>query len=110
MMQELKELGFSIAHRRVGRGVQTKKGSNTMKTSTTSPLALATDPSGPSLFGEAFEALAESFAQFCLMAGIESLTQMMGCDATRLAGDSLASRLRRAWRAKPSTTIGSTKR
>ena len=44
-----------------------------MKTPTTSPLALATAPSGPSLVGEAFEALAESFEQFCLMAGIESL-------------------------------------
>ena len=87
MMQELKELGFSIAHRRVGRGVQTKKGSNTMKTSTTSPLALATDPSGPSLFGEAFEALAESFERFCLMVGMKSLTQMMGCDVIRLAED-----------------------
>lgn len=58
-----------------------------MKTPTTSPLALATAPSGPSLVGEAFEALAESFEQFCLMAGIESLTQMMGEDVTRLAGD-----------------------
>ena len=55
-----------------------------MKTPTTSPLALATAPSGPSLVEEAFEALAESFAQFCLMAGTESLTQMMGCDVTRL--------------------------
>jgi len=58
-----------------------------MKTPTTSPLALATAPSGPSLVVEAFEALAESFEQFCLMAGIESLTQMMGEDVTRLAGD-----------------------
>ena len=56
-----------------------------MKTTTTSPLALATAPSGPSLVEEAFEALAESFAQFCLMVGTESLTQMMGCDMTRLA-------------------------
>ena len=56
-----------------------------MKTTTTSPLALATAPSGPSLVEEAFEALAESFAQFCLMAGTEGLTQMMGCDVTRLA-------------------------
>jgi len=38
-----------------------------MKTTTTSPLALATDPSGPSLFGEVSGTLAESFAQFCLM-------------------------------------------
>jgi hypothetical protein len=58
-----------------------------MKTTTTSPLAFATAPSGPSLLGEAFETLAESFEQFCLMAGIESLTQMMGEDVIRLAGD-----------------------
>ena len=38
-----------------------------MKTTTTSPLALATAPSGPALVEEAFEALPESFAQFCLM-------------------------------------------
>ena len=49
-----------------------------MKTIITSPLAFATAPSGPSLVGEAFETLSESFEQFCLMAGIESLTQMMG--------------------------------
>lgn len=58
-----------------------------MKTTTRSPLALATAPSGSSLVGEAFEALSKSFEQFCLMAGIESLTQMMGEDMTRLAGD-----------------------
>ena len=58
-----------------------------MKMTTTSPLALTTAPSGPALVGEAFEALTESFEQFCLMAGIESLTQMMGEDVTRLAGD-----------------------
>jgi hypothetical protein len=58
-----------------------------MKTTTTSPLAFATAPSGPSLLGEAFETLAESFEQFCLMAGIESLTQMMGEDVIRLARD-----------------------
>ena len=58
-----------------------------MKTTTTSPLALATAPSGPSLVSEAFEVLTESFEQFCLMAGIESLTQMMGEDVTRLAGE-----------------------
>ena len=53
-----------------------------MKTTTTSPLALATTPSGSSLVGEAFEALTESFERFCLTAGIESLMQMMNeeCD------------------------------
>jgi len=58
-----------------------------MKTTTRSPLVLATAPSGSSLVGEAFKALSESFEQFCLMAGIESLTQMMGEYVTRLAGD-----------------------
>ena len=57
-----------------------------MKTTTTSPLALATTPSGSSLVGEAFEALTESFERFCLTAGIESLMQMMNEDVTRLAG------------------------
>ena len=57
-----------------------------MKTTTLSPLALATTPSGSSLVGEAFEALTESFERFCLMAGIESLMQMMNEDVTRLAG------------------------
>ena len=66
-----------------------------MKTTATSPLALATDPSGPSLVEEAFGALAESFAQFCPMAGMKSLTQMMGCDVTRLAAVRRA--LKQAW-------------
>ena len=48
-----------------------------MKTTATSPLARATDPSGPSLVEEAFGALAESLEQFCLMSGMKSLTQTM---------------------------------
>ena len=66
-----------------------------MKTTATSPLARATAPSGPSLFGEVSGALAESFAQFCPMAGMKSLTQMMGCDVTRLAAVRRA--LKQAW-------------
>ena len=58
-----------------------------MKTTTTSASALATAPVGPSLVEDACGALAESFEQFCLMAGIESLTQMMNEDVARLAGD-----------------------
>ena len=58
-----------------------------MKTTTTSASALATAPVGPSLVEDAYGALAESFEQFCLMAGIESLTQMMNEDVARLAGD-----------------------
>lgn len=58
-----------------------------MKTTTTSSLALATAPSGSSLVDEAFEALTASFEQFCLMAGIESLTLMMREDVGRLAGE-----------------------
>ena len=63
-----------------------------MKTTTTSPFALATTPSGSSLVGEAFEALTESFERFCLRAGIESLMQMMNEDMTRLAGGRLRAR------------------
>ena len=58
-----------------------------MKTTTTSAIALATAPVGPSLVEDAYGALTESFEQFCLMAGIESLTQMMNEDVARLAGD-----------------------
>lgn len=58
-----------------------------MKTPTTSPSAVATAASGPSLVEEAYGALTESFEQFCLMAGIASLTQMMNEDVSRLAGD-----------------------
>jgi len=43
-----------------------------MNTKTTSPLAFAKAPRGPSLLGEAFETLAQSFEQFCLMARANS--------------------------------------
>src|SRR6056297_4179947 len=58
-----------------------------MKTPTTSSSALATAPDRPSLVEDAYGALTESFEQFCLMAGIESLTHMMNEDVARLAGD-----------------------
>ncbi len=58
-----------------------------MKTTTTSSSALATAPDESSLVEDAYGALTESFEQFCLMAGIESLTQMMNEDVARLAGD-----------------------
>jgi hypothetical protein len=58
-----------------------------MKTTTTSASALATAPVGSSLVEDAYGALTKSFEQFCLMAGIESLTQMMNEDVARLAGD-----------------------
>ena len=48
---------------------------------------MATAPVGPSLVESAYGALTESFEQFCLMAGIESLTQMMNEDVILLAGD-----------------------
>jgi hypothetical protein len=43
-----------------------------MKATTTSPLAFAKAPRGPSLLGEAFKTLAQSFEQFCLMARANS--------------------------------------
>lgn len=58
-----------------------------MRTPTTSSLALASVSDEQSLVGEAFGDLTKSFEQFCLMAGIESLTQMMNEDVVRLAGD-----------------------
>ncbi len=58
-----------------------------MKTTTTSPLALATAPTAPSLVDEAFEAVRESFEQCCPMAGMESLTHLLNEDVTRLAGE-----------------------
>ncbi|MCP4545520.1 MAG: IS256 family transposase [bacterium] len=57
-----------------------------MKTATTSPLALATRPNIHAFVEDAFEAVTESFDQFCLMAGIGSLTQLMNEDVDALAG------------------------
>ncbi len=57
-----------------------------MKTTTTSPLGLATALHVPSLVDEAYDTLTESFEPFCPMAGIESLNRLMNEDVTRLAG------------------------
>ncbi len=56
------------------------------ETATTSPLALATRPNVHAFVEDAFEAVTESFKQFCLMAGIRSLTQLMNEDVDALAG------------------------
>ena len=57
-----------------------------MKTTTTSPRALASkSPIDASVAG-AWDAVSESFEQFCLLAGLSSLTQMLEEDARALAG------------------------
>ena len=59
-----------------------------MKTTTTTCRKSATDASCPStMVGECYQDLTESFERFCLMAGIESLSQLMEEDVTRLAGE-----------------------
>ena len=57
-----------------------------MKTTTTSATALASAANVHALVKEAFDAVWASFERFCLMAGIESLTQMLGEDVDTLAG------------------------
>ena len=57
-----------------------------MKTTTTSAPALASAANVHALVKEAFDAVWASFERFCLMAGIESLTQMLGEDVDTLAG------------------------
>ena len=57
-----------------------------MKTTTTSVPALATAANVRGFVEEAFDAVSESFEQFCLMAGIESLSQLMSEDVDALAG------------------------
>ena len=57
-----------------------------MKTTTTSAPALASAANVHALVKEAFDAVGASFERFCLMAGIESLTQMLGEDVDTLAG------------------------
>ena len=58
-----------------------------MKTTTTSPLALASRTEMSAAVEEAWDAVGESFEQFCLLAGLSSLTQMLDEDAEILAGD-----------------------
>ncbi|SDX79213.1 hypothetical protein SAMN04488238_1301, partial [Roseicitreum antarcticum] len=57
-----------------------------MKTSTTSPLALASKAELTAAVEEARDAVGASFERFCLVAGLASLTQMLEEDATALAG------------------------
>jgi transposase-like protein len=58
-----------------------------MKTTTTSPLALASRTEMSVAVEEAWDAVGESFEQFCLLAGLSSLTQMLDEDAETLAGE-----------------------
>lgn len=58
-----------------------------MKTTTTSPLALASRTEMSAAVEEAWDAVGESFEQFCLLAGLSSLTQMLDEDAETLAGE-----------------------
>jgi putative transposase len=57
-----------------------------MMRATTSPLALASKTEMNAAVEEAWEAVGESFEQFCLIAGLSSLTQMLDEDAHTLAG------------------------
>ena len=57
-----------------------------MKRSTTSPSALASAPGMDAIVGEAWEAVSTSFEQFCLTAGLASISQMLEEDVTGLAG------------------------
>jgi len=58
-----------------------------MKKSTISPLTLASRAEMTAAVEESWDAVGESFEQFCLIAGLSSLTQMLGEDAKALAGD-----------------------
>ncbi len=79
---EISDSGWRCFPPSRGPGALKPKGSNIMKTTTTSPLTLATTANVHSLVE-----LTESFGQFCLMAGIESLTRLMNEDVARLAGE-----------------------
>ena len=61
-----------------------------MKRSTTSSLALASRPEMATAVEDAWEAVGASFEQFCLVAGLSSLTQMLEEDARELAGEAHA--------------------
>ena len=58
-----------------------------MKTTTTSPVALASTAEMTAAVGEAWDAVGTSFEQFCLTAGLASISQMLEEDVTDLAGD-----------------------
>ena len=57
-----------------------------MKRATTSPLALASATEMTTAVEAAWEAVGASFEQFCLIAGLSSLTQLLDEDARELAG------------------------
>jgi transposase-like protein len=58
-----------------------------MNTTTTSSVALASLPDPTAAVDQAWDAVGASFEQFCLVAGLASLTQMMDEEAKALAGD-----------------------
>ncbi|MCC3245465.1 hypothetical protein LG047_09045 [Methylocystis sp. WRRC1] len=70
-----------------------------MRKATTSPLALASAAEMTTAVEPAWEGLGKSFEQFCLIAGLASMTQMLDEDANALTGEQQAifTRLRR-WR------------
>lgn len=57
-----------------------------MRRATTSPLALASATELTTAVDAAWEAVGASFEQFCLIAGLSSLTQLLDEDAKELAG------------------------
>lgn len=61
-----------------------------MKRATTSSLALASRTEMTTAVEDAWEAVGASFEQFCLVAGLSSLTQMLEEDARELAGEAHA--------------------
>ena len=61
-----------------------------MKRSATSSLALASRPEMASAVEDAWQAVGASFEQFCLVAGLSSLTQMLEEYARELAGEAPA--------------------
>lgn len=56
-----------------------------MKKTTTSQLALASQNDLRSAVTGAWEAVGQSFDQFCLLAGVSALSEMMESDASKLA-------------------------
>lgn len=61
-----------------------------MKKTTTSDLALASHCELTSAVDGAWEAVGQSFDQFCLLAGVSALNEMMAEDVTNLAGSAHA--------------------
>ena len=61
-----------------------------MKKTTTSEQALASHKDLRGAVAGAWEAVGQSFEQFCLLAGVSALSEMMESDVTALAGDAHA--------------------